>query len=344
MNNTFVEAHDDCGNLKTETLKKKIILFSLLAAAVSCVIETLLSPMISEILSDNTNTYPFTMVGVKAFISFFASIVRFAFLVWGGYSITRCKEGAVRFAGIFMLSAAISNSLTGMFDFIENMPLGDTAVSCVLSALNVVAAFVGAVISIKLFSIFECRTENQYVTGKEFSFFRKKMMILIVLAYVLVFASSGISGALVVATSYTADSSQMFTYAISIFLSVIDILILLIVYLLAKKVRGIKSDVIGFGGAYYFGGFLNTTVTLLVTGFSVSLIDASGNNALYMLSSVISVVVNLITIIVSVIIMFKVLKLFFPVKDEPVNAPEEDRAERILKNLIASGQNTENEN
>ena len=336
MSNTFVEANCGCDKLNKGDLKKKIILFSVLAAMVPCIIETLLIPVISEILADSS-----VRIGAESLLGFLVAAIRLAFLSWGGYKITRSKEGTVRFVGIFAFSAAIASSVMGLFDFIGSAPLGEAA-AYIFPALSVVQAIVGSVINIKLFAIFECRIENQYVTGAEYSLLRKKMVILIVTVYVLILATGGISTALIAAAN-NADAVQELIYAVNISLSVVNLFDMLIVYLLSLKVRGVKSDAIGLGGAYYMGRLVTAPVTLLVTGLLVVFIGTSGNNTLNVLSSVINVIVNLITTIASFVIMFKSLKIFFPVREIPLSVSD-DRAERILKNLIASKQNEEIEN
>lgn len=342
MNSTFSESNSGCDNMNTRELKNKIILFSVLAAMVPCIMENLLIPVISEMISENINISSSFLAGVQTLIKFFVAAIRLGLLVWGGYNITRTKEGAVRFVGIFAFSAAIASAVIGMFDFIEMSSLGEVAVAYIMLALNVLTSVVSAVINIRFFGFFEYRTENQYVTGAQLSLFRKKMVILLVAAYVLIFATSGVSAALV-SVENVSDAGQLLTYALSIVLSVISMLVLLIIYVLALKVRGVKSDAIGFGGAYYMGALVTAPVTLLVTGFFAVLIDMSGNNILYMISSVVTALINMITSVISLVIMFKSLRIFFPVREIPVRESE-DRAERILRNLIASKQDTETEN
>lgn len=342
MDKTFVEENAGCDNLNAEIPKKRIILFSVLAAGVPCIIQNLLTPLIYEIISENINVSSSAMAGVGTLIRFLAAAVRLALLIWGGYNITLSKEGTVRFVGIFMFSATIASSVMSLFDFIERVPLAAEAIAYIMLALNVLADMLGAVINIKLFSIFEYRTENRYVTGAELSLFRKKMLILLVIIFAMTFVTNCITAAL---TSFvnTMGTVQTFMYAVSILGFVIGMLNLFIVYLLPLKVRNIKADAIGFGGAYYIPGAVTAPVSLLVTGLLDIFIDAESNNFLYMINVGTTVLVGMITGIVSLVIMFTVLKIFFPVKEEPTPEPE-DRAERILRNLIESKRNAETEN
>ncbi len=342
MNNTFVEENVSYDNLNGGIPKKKIILFSFLAAGVPCIIQNLLTPLVYEIISDNISVSSSAMAGVGTLMRFLAATVRLALLIWGGYNITHSKEGAMRFAGIFMFSATIASSVMSLFDFIEMVPLAAETIAWIMLVFNVIGDILGAVISIKLFSIFEYRTENRYVTGAQLSLFRKKMVILLVIVYAMTLVTSVITAVLTSSVN-TMETGQALMYAISIWGFVSGMLILFIVYLLPLKVRNIKADAIGFGGAYYISGAVISPVLLLVTGFLDMFIDAEGNNIFYMIKGGTTVLVNLITGIASLVIMFTVLKIFFPVKEEPAPEPE-DRAEQILRNLIESKKNSDIEN
>ncbi len=343
MDNTFVEENVSYDNLNSAIPKKKIILFSVLAAGVPCIIQNLLTPLIYEIISENINISSSAMAGVGTLIGFLAAAVRLVLLIWGGYNITRSKDGTVRFVGIFMFSVTIASSVMSLFDFVERIPLAAEAIAYIMLALNILADILGAVINIKLFSIFEYRTENRYVTGAEASLFRKRMLILLVLIYAISFVSSGIVPYFTAALGTTMEDIQIILYVISIGGFLLGILTLYLIYRLSLSVRNEKADAIGLGSAYYIGGVFTAPVTFLVTGLLQGLIASEISNSIAIIQGFITLGFSLITGIASVVIMFKTLKIFFPVREKPTYEPE-DRAERIFRNLIELKKNTEIEN
>ena len=337
MNNIFVEENVSYNNLNDAKPKKKIILFSVLAACLPVIFEELLTPAVYEIMSRNIDMSSSVMAGAGTFISFFASVMRLAILFAGGYNITRSKEGAVRFTGIFAFSAAIASCVTGIFGFLEHIPSHTEIITWLFVGLNFIAAFIAAVLSIKLFIIFEYRAENRYVTGAEASLLRKKLIVFLVIMYVVSFITVVIVPFIYALTGTEAENAQSLLYVTEIILSVVAVLMIFLIYKLASGVRKVKSDAIGLGSAYYIGGAVTAPVTLLITGLLRGLSVTGIGNYIALVQGFITMGFSLITGIVSLVIMFKAFKIFFPVREKPVPVTE-DRAERILRNLIASGQ------
>lgn len=328
-------------NSDFEIPKNKIIIFCFLAACVPSVIENLLTPTLYDIMARNVYISSAVMAGAGTLISCFAAALRLAFLVLGGYNITRCKEGTVRFAGIFMFSSAIASNITGIFSFLEHMsPSYTVIVAWVLLALKVISSVIAAFISVKLFTVFEYRTENRYVNGAESTLFRKKLIIFLVVIYAVTFVTGGIVPYFAAMLGNTLETIQPFLYIISIMTSLAGLLMLYLIYRFACSVREVRADAIGFGAAYYVPGALTTPVTLLISGLLVMLVSAEISNIFAIIQGVITMAISLITTIVSIFIMFTVLKIFFPVKEEPVPEPC-DRAEVILRNLTESEKKTE---
>ena len=342
MDNTFVEENVSYDNLNSGIPKKKIILFSVLAACLPVLFEELLTPVIYEIMSRNINISTVFMSGAGIFISFIAAVSRLVLLAAGGKSITRSKDGAVRFMGIFVFSAAIASCVTGIFGFLEHAPTHTEIIEWFFVVLSIISALIAATLCIKLFIIFEYRAENRYVTVAEASLFRKKLIVFLVIMYAVSFITVGIVP-FIYALTGTEEAVQPLLYVTDMISSFATILIMCLIYKLASGIRKVKADVIGFGSAYYIGGAVTAPVTLLVTGLLRGLIVTEIGNYIALVQGFITMGLSLITGIASLVIMFKVLKIFFPVKEETAPEPE-DRAERILRNLIASERDTDAEN
>ena len=343
MDNTFVEENVSYDNLNGGIPKKKIILFSVLAACLPALFEDLGTPVVYEIMSRNINISPVFMSGSGIIISFIAAVSRLVLLALGGKSITRSKDGAVRFMGIFVFSAAIASCVTGIFGFLEHAPAHTEIIEWFFVVLSIISALIAAALCIKLFIIFEYRAENRYVTVAEASLFRKKLIIFLVIMYAVSFITVGIVPFIYALTGTEEEAVQPLLYVTDMISSFAAIFMMFLIYKLASGVRKVKSDAIGFGGAYYIGGAVTAPVTLLVTGLLRGLIVTGIGNYIALVQGFITMGLSLITGIVSLVIMFKVLKIFFPVKTEPAPEPD-DRAEQILRNLIASKRDTDAEN
>ncbi len=343
MEKTFVEENAGCDNLNTGIPKKRIILFSVLAACLPVLFEELLTPVVYEIMSPNINIPPVFMSGAGIIISFIAAVIRLVLLAVGGKSITRSKDGAVRFAGIFVFSAAIASCVTGVFGFLEHVPSHTEIIKWFFVVLAIIAALIAAALCIKLFIVFEYRTENRYVTGAEASLFRKKLIIFLVIIYAVSLITGGIVPFIYAGAGVDAENTQLLLYVTDMISSFAAILMMYLIYKLASDVRKVKSDVIGFGGAYYIGRAVTAPVTLLSAGLMRGLIITEIGNYIALVQGFITMGFSLLTGIASLVIMFTVLKIFFPVKEEPTPEPE-DRAEQILRNLIESKKNSDIEN
>ncbi len=342
MDNNFVEENISYDNLNGGIPKKKIILFSFLAACMPVIFEELLTPAVYEIMSRNINISTVFMSGAGIFISFIAAVSRLVLLAVGGKSITRSKDGAVRFTGIFVFSAAIASCVTGVFGFLEHAPSHTEIIEWFFVVLSIISALITAVLCIKLFIIFEYRAENRYVTDAEASLFRKKLIVFLVMMYAVSFITVGIVPFIYALTGTEEEAVQPLLYVTDMISSFATILIMYLIYRLASGVRKVKADVIGFGSAYYIGGAVTAPVTLFVTGLLRGLSVTGIGNYIAPVQGFITKGLSLITGIVSLVIMFKVLKIFFPVKEEATPEPE-DRAEQILRNLIASKRDTDAE-
>ncbi|MBQ6898845.1 MAG: hypothetical protein IJN70_07675 [Clostridia bacterium] len=342
MDNIFVEENVSYDNLNDGIPKKKIILFSVLAACLPALFEELGTPVVYEIMSRNINISPVFMSAAGIFISFIAAVSRLVLLVAGGKSITGSKYGAVRFTGVFVFSAAIASCITGIFGFLEHAPAHTEIIEWFFVVLSIISALIAAALCIKLFIIFEYRAENRYVTAAEASLFRKKLIIFLVIMYAVSFITVGIVPFIYAMTGTEAEAVQPLLYVTDIISSFAAILIMCLIYKLAYGVRKVKADVIGFGSAYYIGGAVTAPATLLVTGLLSGLRVTEIDNYIALVQGFITMGLSLITGILSLVIMFKVLKIFFPVKEDPAPEPD-DRAERILRNLIASKQDTDSE-
>ncbi len=342
MDNAFVEENVSYDNLNNGIPKKKIILFSVLAACLPVLFEELLTPVIYEIMSRNINISTVFMSGAGIFISFIAAVSRLVLLAAGGKSITRSKEGAVRFMGIFVFSAAIASCVTGIFGFLEHAPTHTEIIQWFFVVLSIISALIAATLCIKLFIIFEYRAENRYVTVAEASLFRKKLIIFLVIMYAVSFITVGIVP-FIYALTGTEEAVQPLLYVTDMISSFATILMMCLIYKLASGIRKVKADVIGFGSAYYIGGAVTAPATLLVTGLLRGLSVTEIGNYIALVQGFITMGLSLITGIASLVIMFKVLKIFFPVKEESAPEPD-DCAELILRNLIASKRDTDAEN
>ena len=343
MDNNFVEENISYDNLNGGIPKKKIILFSVLAACLPALFVELGTPVVYEIMSRNINISTVIVSVAGIIISFIAAVSRLVLLAAGGKSITRSKGGAVRFTGIFVFSAAITSCVTGVFGFLEHAPSHTEIIEWFFVVLSIISALITAALCIKLFIIFEYRAENRYVTDAEASLFRKKLIVFLVIMYAVSFITVGIVPSIYALTGTEEEAVQPLLYVTDMISSFAAILIMYLIYRLASGVRKVKADVIGFGSAYYIGGAVTAPVTLLVTGLLRGLIVTEIGNYIALVQGFITMGFSLITGIVSLVIMFKVLKIFFPVKEEPAPEPE-DRAEQILRNLIASKRDTDAEN
>lgn len=327
--------------------KNKIILFCFLSACVPAIFENLLTPVLYDIMSRNINIPSSVMAGAGTLISCLAAVIRLVFLILGGYKITHSKAGTVRFAGIFMFSVAIASNIIGIFSFLDHMPPSyEVIVAWVLLALKVIGAVIAALISVKLFCIFEYRTENRYVNTQEASLFRKKLIIFLIVVYALTFVTGGIVPYFGAMLGNTMEAVQPLLYSISILTSLTGILMLYLIYRFAYSVRKVKADVIGFGGVYYIAGALTSPVTLLISGCLVMLVFSEIGDSVAIIQGVITMAVSLASTIISFFIMFTALKIFFPVREAPT--PEtvfgsENRSEEILRNLIESEKESETE-
>lgn len=343
MDNTFVEENVGCDNLNAGIPKKRIILFSVLAACLPVIFEDLLTLVVNEIMIRNIDMPSAMIAGAGTFISFLAAVMRLAILIAGGYNITRSKDGAVRITGIFMFSAAIASCITGVFGFLEHISFDAEIIEWLFVGLNVINAFITAGLCIKLFSIFEYRTEYRNVNGAEAPLFRKKLIIFLIIMYSVSLITSGIVPYIYAWTGAEAEAAQSLLYVIDIISSFVAVLMMCLIYKLAFGVRKVKSDAIGLGSAYYIGSAVTAPVTLLVTGLLQGLIASEVSNIIVIIQGFITMVLSLITGIASLVIMFKALKIFFPVREKPAPVTE-DRAEQILRNLIVSRQDTDAEN
>lgn len=343
MDNIFVEENVSRDNLNGGIPKKKIILFSVLAACLPALFEELGTPVVYEIMSRNINISPVFMSAAGIFISFIAAVSRLVLLAFGGKSITGSKYGAVRFTGVFVFSAAIASCITGVFGFLEHAPTHTEVFEWFFVVLSIISALIAAALCIKLFIIFEYRAENRYVTAAEASLFRKKLIIFLVIMYAVSFITVGIVPFIYAGAGVEAENAHSLLYVTEMISSFAAILMMLLIYKMACGVRKVKADVIGFGSAYYIGGAVTAPVTLLLTGLLRGLIVTEIDNYIAIVQGFITMGFSLITGIASLVIMFTVLKIFFPVKEEPAPEPD-DRAEQILRNLIASKQDKDSEN
>ncbi len=327
--------------------KNKIIIFCFLASCVPSIFENLLTPVLYDIMSRDIYIPSAVMAGAGTLITCLATALRLVFLLFGGYNITRSKEGAVRFTGIFMFSSAIASNITGLLGFLEHMPPSYTEiVSWVLLALRVLFSVIAAFISVKLFTVFEYRTENRYVNGTESALFRKKLIIFLVVIYAVTFVVTGILPYFGALLGNTIEAVQPLLYSISILTSLTGILMLYLICRFAYSVRNVRADVIGFGAAYYIAGALTTPVTLLISAGIEMWSFSEMSNFVAIITGFIPMAVSIASVIVSIFIMFTVLKILFPVKEEPVPEPAFDpvnRSEEILRNLIESEKESETE-
>ena len=325
--------------------KNKIIFFYFLAACVPSIIENLLTPALYDIMARNIYIPSSVMAGAGTLISCLATALRLVFLLFGGYNITRSKEGAVRFTGIFMFSSAIASNITGLLGFLEHMPPSYTEiVSWVLLALRVLSSVIAALISVKLFTVFEYRTENRYVNGAQSSLFKKKLVVFLVTIYIVTFITSGIVPYFGAMLGNTIESVQPLLYIISIMTSLVGIFMLYLIYRFSYSVRNVKADAIGFGAVYYIPGVLTSPVTLLISGFIEMIEFSEISNFVAIITGFITLAVSIASTIVSIFIMFAVLKIFFPVREAPAPEPVSEfgnRSEEILRNLIKSEKKTE---
>ena len=323
--------------------KNKIIFFYFLAACVPSIIENLLTPALYDIMARNIHIPSSVMAGAGTLISCLAAVIRLVFLILGGYKITHSKAGTVRFAGIFMFSATIASNIIGIFSFLEHMaPSYEVIVAWVLIALKVIGSVIAALISVKLFCIFEYRTENRCVNTQEASLFRKKLIIFLIVVYALTFVTGGIVPYLGALLGNTMEAVQPTLYIISILTSLTGILMLYLIYRFAYSVRNVKADVIGFGGVYYIAGALTSPVTLLLSAGLKMLVFSEIGSSVAIIQGIITMAVSLASTIAGFFIMFTVLKIFFPVKEVPIPDPY-DRSEEILRNLIESEKKSETE-
>lgn len=327
--------------------KNKIIFFYFLAACVPSIIENLLTPALYDIMARNIHIPSSVMAGAGTLISCLAAVIRLVFLILGGYKITHSKAGTVRFAGIFMFSVAIASNIIGIFSFLDHMPPSyEVIVAWVIHALKVIGAVIAALISVKLFCIFEYRTENRCVNTQEASLFRKKLIIFLIVVYALTFVTGGVVPYFGAMLGNTMEAVQPILYIISILASLTGILMLYLIYRFSYSVRNVKADAIGFGGVYYIAGALTSPVTLLLSAGLKMLVFSEIGNSVAIIQGFITMAVSLASTIAGFFIMFTALKIFFPVKEELVPEPAFDpvnRSEEILRNLIESEKKSETE-